>query len=822
MVTQLHFSVTNETAQLTAPDCPVLTSGSNGSYECIFTLDSHWGGMSLEAVFLATPASWNGGESAVAIRRAVPLTHGTAILPAPVLTKAGYVLYAGISGIAGGVEKRSTMALVGRIRQGADPEDSHTDDISQNRYQVLLEKIEALGSVPETPAVTIAEPSDTDIPRVFFGSALPQTKTETVMPFRYVSGSMDISGYCKTKAQGNSSMSYPKKNQTVKLFQDEDCTKKLKLNFKGWGKQSKYCFKANWIDITHARNIVSARLWGDIVKSREGYNTLPEALRTSPNQGAIDGFPVKVYAGGVYLGRYTLNIPKDKWMTNMDDSLDTNCILCGENYVSGCFRGSASINGSDWSDEIHDTVPDAIKTRWNQVISFVMNSSDEEFVSGLSNYFYVDSLIDYHLFGLMSCGMDAYGKNQLYMTYDGQRWIASMYDMDSTWGLWWNGTKFVATDYDRSAYEDMNGRDGNLLYIRLEKLFYEQLQTRWAQLRQGALSLDNILNRFEQFMDIAPASLVAEDYASTTGSGSFTNIPSKTTNHIQQLRAYIVSRRTWCDSYVAGLTPVPTVACTGISLSAETLTFTEATTQTLVATTSPEGCTDPVSWESSSDGVATVSEGVVTPVGNGEATITATCGSYSATCSVSVSGIGDEGGSGESGESGTQTPLYPLPDGVSSFTNNTVVTVTNGNHVKVEQTDKETPKINAYLSNITNSTGDSYDNVAYQDKLFSLSTGDVVSHRIYNITMTDALTDNLKGMYNGSVYLQKSDNTAMDFTKMYFKTLATNGTTEVSGQTTVSGDCDIGFVGLYMGSRIQPGSVLEFDLEFSVNGVRYV
>lgn len=505
------------------------------------------------------------------------------------------------------------------------------EDISK-----LSEEIANLGGSVDVSV----EPAEDDIPKVFFGGALQQTKDAAVVPFRYISKTQDISGYAEIKAQGNSSMSYPKKNQTVKLFKDADCTEKLKVNFKGWGMQNKHVYKANWIDLSHARNVVSARLWADVVKSRAGYENLPELLRTSPNQGAVDGFPVKVYAAGVYQGRYTLNIPKDKWMVNMDDALDTHCILCGENYVSGCFRAAASINGSDWTDEIHGTVPDAIKTRWNEVISFVMNSTDEEFKANLGNYFDVESLLDYHLFGLVSCGLDAYGKNQIYMTYDGQKWIASMYDMDSTWGLWWTGASFVATDYDRSEYQDFKDGEGNLLYIRLEELFYEELQARWAELKNGAMSIENIINRFERFTDIAPSDLVTEDYASTTGGGSFTNIPSKTTNNIQQIRSFALARQAWTDEYVAGLTPVISVPCTGITLSAETLTFTAEGTQTLIATVTPDGCTDEIAWASDNSSVATVIDGVVTAVANGSATITATCGEYSASCSVTVNGIG--------------------------------------------------------------------------------------------------------------------------------------------------------------------------------------
>lgn len=413
-----------------------------------------------------------------------------------------------------------------------------------DKTEIVAEVLSAL------PVYNAVEPSEDDIPKVFFGAELPQTKNETIMSFRYISKTEGISGYCKTKAQGNSSMTYPKKNQTVKLYKDANCTEKLKVDFKGWGKQNKFCFKANWIDLTHARNIVSARLWGDVVKSRANYGNIPELLRTSPNQGAVDGFPVKVYANGAYQGRYTINIPKDAWMANMDDELDTHCILCGENYASGCFRAEANIDGTDWTDEVHDTVPAAIKNRWNEAIRFVMNSTDEEFVSGIGNYFDVNSLIDYYLFGLATCGLDAFGKNQLYMTYDGQKWYATMYDLDSTWGLWWDGTSFVPTDYARSDYQDFKDGNGNLLYIRLESLFIDSIKERWDVLKADALSIDNIINHFERFTDIASSDLVKEDYASTTCNGEFVGIPSQATNNIQQIRNYAVTRLAYCESYI--------------------------------------------------------------------------------------------------------------------------------------------------------------------------------------------------------------------------------------------------------------------------------
>ena len=81
------------------------------------------------------------------------------------------------------------------------------------------------------------------------------------------------------------------------------------------------------------------------------------------------------------------------------------------------------------------------------------------------------------------------------------------------------------------------------------------------------------------------------------------------------------------------------VPCTSIQLNSDTLTFTESGSQTLTCTVTPENTTDTITWSSDNESVATVSNGIVTAVGNGSCTITVTCGSYSDACSVEVSGI---------------------------------------------------------------------------------------------------------------------------------------------------------------------------------------
>lgn len=83
-------------------------------------------------------------------------------------------------------------------------------------------------------------------------------------------------------------------------------------------------------------------------------------------------------------------------------------------------------------------------------------------------------------------------------------------------------------------------------------------------------------------------------------------------------------------------TPESVVPCTNVALSNSTLSFTDNSAQTITATLTPSDTTDTLSWTSSDTSVVTVLNGVVTPVGNGSATITATCGTQTATCNVTV------------------------------------------------------------------------------------------------------------------------------------------------------------------------------------------
>lgn len=392
--------------------------------------------------------------------------------------------------------------------------------------------------------------SEGDLPMVFISGTLPTSKAdgELSVEIEYRSKTKDFNTYGTLKVQGDSSTSYPKKNFTVKLFSDSRHTIKNKMTFRDWDKRNKFVMKANWIDHSHARNVVNARLWSQIVKSRSDFESLPTELKTS--NLAIDGFPVRVFNNGVYLGLYTWNLPKDG-MYNVDDKVNENCIINSEmnNDQSCAFNGTSITN---WSDELHDSMPYIITTGWTNVLKFVSTSSDADFTSGINSYIDLQSIIDFDIFARVICLVDNLCKNQIFFTYNGTKWYEGAYDLDGTWGLpptnrsWFAYNTVFQDGY--IAYADFGVE--NKLYTRVETLFKSQFKTRYSELRNSVLSADNIILQFELFVDQISNDLYKEDFASTTANGAYTQIPFTSQNNIQQIRKFVVDRLAYMDSQI--------------------------------------------------------------------------------------------------------------------------------------------------------------------------------------------------------------------------------------------------------------------------------
>ena len=99
--------------------------------------------------------------------------------------------------------------------------------------------------------------------------------------------------------------------------------------------------------------------------------------------------------------------------------------------------------------------------------------------------------------------------------------------------------------------------------------------------------------------------------------------------------ALVIPSADFADNAMERIIVSEPIPCTGITLDKSTGEITAiGDTLTLIPTVQPYDTADKVAWSSSDESVATVNNGVVTTTGIGTATITATCGNFSAECVI--------------------------------------------------------------------------------------------------------------------------------------------------------------------------------------------
>lgn len=335
----------------------------------------------------------------------------------------------------------------------------------------------------------------------------------------------------KFKIQGSSSVYFPKKNYTF-TFETP-----VTLN-ENWGAHKKYVIKGNFNDSSQARNVVSAKIWAQIRQSRVKNNL--NLISSNDNQlvdsngnsligcyddqlclgkgyGAIDGYPIGVVINGKYHGIYNLNIPKDDWMANMGEGKKEAIISADYSSTKAqYFQAPATMKKSDngvkdfdieyTTDEDH---ADWILPSLNKAIEVALahHDTDEEYRTALDKYLDVDSAIDYLIMNLLGGDTDGTGKNYLLQTWNGKKWYFAAYDKDSTFGnANWTGNELKGPyDYDINFY--MNHRIFNIIVRHMK----DDLISRWNELRQGVLSLNNLYTTFGSFIGKIPTSAFNEE-----------------------------------------------------------------------------------------------------------------------------------------------------------------------------------------------------------------------------------------------------------------------------------------------------------------------
>ena len=371
-------------------------------------------------------------------------------------------------------------------------------------------------------------------------------------------------GTCTCKWQGSSSLRYPKKNFTIAAMDPAIDAWSLWAKWVNswrsqtgnisrvsteskWGTRNKYCLKANWIDPSAMRNIVCARLWGQVVASR---NQVIGNLEEAPNYGAIDGFPVCLMINNSFAGLYTFNVPKDAYTFSMGEG-SAEYVVSGESNSAQSCRWKATATGSGEDGDDYEIVcsPDGVD---NSIVIASLNAaiakavaSHADWETECGDYIDIESVMDYFIFVNCVGAHDNLARNVLYGTYDGQKWFMSAYDLDTTFGSDPYGSSWFETVNDRNQFKEAAAMH-RLCHLAC-KYSTAKFVARYKELRAGILSDDHVWYELSRFAVDIPENGYRQDRE------KWPTMPGTTTANMHQYMEFYRMHCAYLDKEVAAM-----------------------------------------------------------------------------------------------------------------------------------------------------------------------------------------------------------------------------------------------------------------------------
>lgn len=344
------------------------------------------------------------------------------------------------------------------------------------------------------------------------------------MYFSMIKNDVKTQGYAEVKWQGDSSLTFPKKGLRLKLYTTDNYDEKLKIQpKKSWKPASKFNLKAYPNDALLCHDVVNANIGADIWNDNL---SLPDELMNESNLGFIDGFPIVLFINNLFQGVYSFNLPRSDFDT-------AKYAIIGDQYTetTAFKKVGAKLDGSDFESLNPETSTESEKNAVNSLIDFIANSSDDDFKANLTSHVDLNSAIDYLIFSNVIGDGDAWGKNQVLLSYNGTIWHWHPYDLDGSYGLNWTG--------GFSIQEGKIWGNDHMLFSRLMQLFLPQIKERYKQLRTW-LTPTYVANKYREYIDNVGSENYALDWKAW-------NPKSQNENSLINLRKNIQNQFRVCD-----------------------------------------------------------------------------------------------------------------------------------------------------------------------------------------------------------------------------------------------------------------------------------
>ena len=343
-------------------------------------------------------------------------------------------------------------------------------------------------------------------------------------------------------AQGSSSIGYHVTNLAVDINDGSE------IKFGDFPTQDSFHLKKYYIDVFRGQCIVGYWLMEQVYQTRPvgkryPYELLSNTYDSNTGKGKLeedfhtgakchpDGFPIVVTwvntrtAQETNMGIYAWNLKKSKEVYHANKKKSENIILDGAINNDTLFGGNVdwtqfeirnpkSLIDVDGKKYDGDNPKELSNTDINskKVKDYILRLSGAKSALALSNtketfekYFIVDSFIDYFIVSQLLYNFDGFNKNWIWCTWDGNHWTPTLYDVDSIFGGYWNGT-YVIKDSDKQIILGINS------VLGLATLYSAEIKERYKQLRdKGIFSVDNITSLLQAWLEKVGYSNIEEE-----------------------------------------------------------------------------------------------------------------------------------------------------------------------------------------------------------------------------------------------------------------------------------------------------------------------
>lgn len=362
--------------------------------------------------------------------------------------------------------------------------------------------------------LNIAE-GDTTATRYITFTYLPVMVMNGTFGYEYVLGTiqvLDPDRYsdeampCRVKWRGGTTNADGKNKRNYHLKFVDEAGNKMDRKLLGLRNDNSWIMDAGQADFLRVRNRVATQLWNDFAHKPYYANYEPKV------KTGVDGGMIEVILNGKYVGFYALTENMDRKTLRLTKYNETTGEIYGQLWKTSELNTTVTFNKGVEFDNTQETFM-GIETKYPELdevfpsdykvlsdaIWLADTATEAQFNKLSHEYFDMPVMIDYEIFMQALLALDNYGKNMYWAVYD--RSLSNMltlgvWDLDATMGGFWSPAGYHPVDVTPTR----NIIFSHGVFKRISRpfsIYWKQGIDRYQQLRQGVLSTDSLIARYE-------------------------------------------------------------------------------------------------------------------------------------------------------------------------------------------------------------------------------------------------------------------------------------------------------------------------------------